>query len=174
MFFIYFRAAARETRTYPADVRARVARERAVTVLGQLSILAAIATLAGGWIAFKVYVVPYFLVFPVAFVLDESGQRYDRTVSGQWSTLMAPSRWWDFAYLWSSYHLEHHYFPNVPFYNLRRLGPAFFPRARHMTRRRTGTWYGSGSMLNRPPARELGRARRGFWRCFVRRVPGQS
>jgi fatty acid desaturase len=25
------------------------------------------------------------------------------------------------AYLWSNYHLEHHYFPRVPFYNLRRL-----------------------------------------------------
>ena len=34
---------------------------------------------------------------------------------------MKPSRFWDIAFLWSNYHLEHHYFPRVPFYNLRRL-----------------------------------------------------
>jgi fatty acid desaturase len=134
LFFIYFRAAARETATYPPELRAQIARERAVTVVGQLAILATIAASAGWWIAFKVYMVPYFLVFPVAFVLNRLGQHYDIDPSdpARWSTLMAPSRWWDFVYLWSSYHLEHHYFPNVPFYNLRRLhmelGPFFRER----------------------------------------------
>jgi fatty acid desaturase len=28
---------------------------------------------------------------------------------------------WEFLFLYSSYHLEHHYFPRVPFYNLRKL-----------------------------------------------------
>jgi beta-carotene hydroxylase len=155
LFFIYFRAAARETRTYPADVRARVARERTITVVGQLAILAAIIALAGGWIAFKVYVVPYFLVFPVAFVLNRLGQHYDIDPSdpAKWSTLMAPSRWWDFAFLWSSYHLEHHYFPNVPFYNLRRLHVLLRPffRERGMTpktyRHIVWEWF----VRNRPP-----------------------
>ena len=27
---------------------------------------------------------------------------------------------WDFAFLNSNYHLEHHYFPGVPFYRLPR------------------------------------------------------
>jgi fatty acid desaturase len=123
LFFIYFRAAARETRTYPPEIRGKVARERAFTIAGHLAILAALVVFAGGWIAFKVYVVPYFFVFPVAFVLNRLGQHYDidPTDPAKWSTLMAPSRWWDFFFLWSSYHLEHHYFPNVPFYNLRRL-----------------------------------------------------
>ncbi len=123
LFFIYFRAAARETATYPPELRAMVKRERLITVVGQLSILAAIGFLAGWWIAFKVYMVPYFLVFPVAFTLNRLGQHYniDPEDPAKWSTLMKPSRFWDFAFLWSNYHLEHHYFPRVPFYNLRRL-----------------------------------------------------
>ena len=38
-----------------------------------------------------------------------------------------PSWFWDYAYLFSNYHLEHHYFPRVPFYNLPRLHRALRP-----------------------------------------------
>ena len=155
LFFIYFRAAARETATYPAELRARIARERVVTVVGQLAILGVIAATAGWWIAFKVYMVPYFLVFPIAFVLNRLGQHYDIDPRdpAKWSTLMAPSRLWDFAFLWSSYHLEHHYFPNVPFYSLRRLHMELRPFfRRHGMRPRTyrhilWQWF----VVNRPP-----------------------
>ena len=34
---------------------------------------------------------------------------------------------WDFAYLNSNYHLEHHYFPGVPFYRLPALQRALTP-----------------------------------------------
>jgi fatty acid desaturase len=34
---------------------------------------------------------------------------------------------WDFAYLNSNYHLEHHYFPGVPFYRLPALQQALKP-----------------------------------------------
>ena len=46
---------------------------------------------------------------------------------------MARSRFWEIVYLWSNYHLEHHYFPAVPFYRLRELNAAltpFFERGR--------------------------------------------
>lgn len=123
LFFIYFRAAARETATYPPDVQRVIRRERLITIAGQLAILFTLMTVAGPWIAFKVYMVPYFLVFPVAFTLNRLGQHYniDPADPAKWSTLMRPSRFWDVAYLFSAYHLEHHYFPRVPFYNLRRL-----------------------------------------------------
>lgn len=123
LFFIYFRAAARETATYSAELQRQVKRERLITVVGQLSILAALGFTFGWWIAFKVYMVPYFLVFPVAFTLNRLGQHYniDPEDPAKWSTLVKPSRFWEFAYLWSNYHLEHHYFPRVPFYNLRAL-----------------------------------------------------
>jgi fatty acid desaturase len=40
---------------------------------------------------------------------------------------MARSRFWEAVYLFSSYHLEHHYFPAVPFYNLPALSEALVP-----------------------------------------------
>jgi fatty acid desaturase len=73
--------------------------------------------------------VPVFAVFPPAFALNRLGQHYD-VVPGEpakWGTRMAPSRLWDVVYLWSSYHLEHHYFPAVPFYRLRELNAALTP-----------------------------------------------
>lgn len=123
LFAIYFRAARRETATYPEPLQRRIAWERRLTILGHLAILAALIVFAGWWIALKVYIVPYFLVFPFAFTLNRLGQHYniDPSDPAKWSTLMAPSRFWDIAYLWSNYHLEHHYFPRVPFYNLPRL-----------------------------------------------------
>ncbi len=59
----------------------------------------------------------------VAFALNRLGQHYDIRPAEHAlrSTLMKPSRFWDLAYLWSNYHLEHHYYPGVPFYNLPRL-----------------------------------------------------
>lgn len=123
LYFLYFRAAAREAATYPAELRARIARERVVTIGGQLAILGAIVALCGTAVAVRVYVAPYFLVFPVVFTLNRLGQHYaiDPDDTARWSTLVRASRFWDFAFLWSNYHLEHHYFPSVPFYNLRRL-----------------------------------------------------
>ncbi|MEO8191834.1 MAG: fatty acid desaturase, partial [Acidobacteriota bacterium] len=73
--------------------------------------------------------VPYFLVFPIAFALNRLGQHYaiDPDDPAKWGTLMKASRWWDFWYLSSEYHLEHHFFTGVPFYNLRRLHFALRP-----------------------------------------------
>jgi fatty acid desaturase len=155
LFFIYFRAAARETATYPAELQARIRRERLVTVVGQLSILAALIVLAGWWVAFKVYMVPYFLVFPVAFTLNRLGQHYaiDPADPAKWSTLMAPSWFWDMAFLWSGHHLEHHYFPRVPFYRLPELhallGPFFAERGLTPMTYRSLLW--QWFVKNQPP-----------------------
>lgn len=123
LFFIYFRAAAAEVRTYPAALRKRIQSERRVTILCQLTAALAIG-LAGGWgVLTRVYMIPVFLVFPIAFVLNRLGQHYDIEPSdpAKWGTLMKPSWFWDFAFLNSNYHLEHHYYPKVPFYRLPRL-----------------------------------------------------
>ncbi|RMF76102.1 MAG: hypothetical protein D6738_02130 [Acidobacteria bacterium] len=152
---IYFRAAARETATYPEELRRTIRRERLLTVVGQLAILAALVLFAGWWIAFKVYIVPYLFVFPVAFTLNRLGQHYDIDPDdpAQWSTLMKPSWFWDVAFLWSNYHLEHHYFPRVPFYNLPRLHRALRPfYQRHgMTPRTYASLLWHWLVLNRPP-----------------------
>lgn len=131
LFPIYFRAAAKETATYPPEVRAAIRRERLSAIALHLATAAAI-WLAGGFDRFLwLYAVPVFLVFPPAFVLNRLGQHYDIVPEepAKWSTRMARSRFWETVYLWSNYHLEHHYFPSVPFYRLvdlnRALGPFF-------------------------------------------------
>jgi len=123
LFIIYFRAARREMATYPAELRRRIERERNLTIVGHLAIMAGLWTLFGGAAMARAWVIPYFLVFPIAFTLNRVGQHYyiNPDHPAQWSTLVKSSVFWNFAFLWSNFHLEHHYFPRVPFYNLRRL-----------------------------------------------------
>src|ERR1051326_6080373 len=72
LFPIYFRAAAKATAAYEHELRKRIARERRATIVFQLAILFAIAFIAGWWIAFKLYIVPIFFVFPIAFAPNRS------------------------------------------------------------------------------------------------------
>jgi len=120
---IYFRAAAQEGRSYPDTLRRTIRRERLATTLIQLSVGAGLGALGGWGPLLRVWAIPYFLAFPVAFTLNRLGQHYNIDPSHplKWSTVMAPSRLWDFLFLYSNYHAEHHYFPSVPFYNLRKL-----------------------------------------------------
>jgi fatty acid desaturase len=129
LFPIYFRAARRESATYPADLQRRIAFERKVSIAAHLTALALIGTLAGGAAALRAYVIPVFFVFPIAFTLNRLGQHYDidPTDPAKWGTLMRGHWFWDFAFLNSNYHLEHHYFTGVPFYRLPALQRALAP-----------------------------------------------
>jgi len=129
LFPIYFRAARRETATYPAEIRAKIAWERRATILFHVGVMAALWAIGGWGVLGRVYAAPVFLVFPIAFALNRLGQHYaiDPTDPAKWGSILKPSRFWDFWYLSSAYHLEHHYFPGVPFYNLRRLHFALRP-----------------------------------------------
>lgn len=129
LFPIYFRAAAKENATYEPELRKRIARERIASIAFHLSLLG-LAAFFGGWaIAWKLYVVPVFFGFPIAFALNRLGQHYDIDPAdpAKWSTLMKGSWFWDSIFLFSNYHLEHHYFPGVPFYNLGRLQKLLTP-----------------------------------------------
>jgi fatty acid desaturase len=129
LFPIYFRAARRETATYPEPLRRRIRRERLAAILLHLATAAAIARFGGAARLAWLYVVPVFLVFPPAFALNRLGQHYD-IVPGEpakWGTRMARSPLWEFVYLWSNLHLEHHYYPAVPFYRLPDLSTALVP-----------------------------------------------
>jgi fatty acid desaturase len=123
LFFIYFRAAGRETATYPAELQTRIKRERNFTVLFQLSLASLCYFLGGTGVLLRVYVVPVFFVFPIAFALNRLGQHYNVRPAdpAQWSTLVKSSWFWNFWFLYSNFHLEHHYFPGVHFYNLHRV-----------------------------------------------------
>jgi len=129
LFPIYFRAARKETASYPPALQRRIAWERRATILFHLVLMAAIGALGGLGVLGRVYLAPVFLVFPIAFALNRLGQHYaiDPTDPAKWGSVIEPSRFWDFWYLSSAYHLEHHYFPGVPFYNLRRLHFALRP-----------------------------------------------
>ena len=91
--------------------------------------MAALYFFGGPAVLGRVYLVPVFLVFPIAFALNRLGQHYaiDPADPAKWGSILKPSRFWEFWYLSSAYHLEHHYFPGVPFYKLRRLHFALRP-----------------------------------------------
>ncbi|MEO8380522.1 MAG: fatty acid desaturase [Acidobacteriota bacterium] len=129
LFPIYFRAAAKETSTYEPELQRRIKLERLGSVVFHLSVLGLIAWLGGWGIAWKLYLVPVFFVFPIAFALNRLGQHYDIDPAdpAKWATLVKRSWFWDPVFLFSNYHLEHHYFPGVPFYNLPRLQKVLMP-----------------------------------------------
>jgi fatty acid desaturase len=155
LFPIYFRAAAKETATYEPELRKRIAVERLATIAFQLSLLGAAAYFGGWAIVWKLYVVPVFFIFPIAFGLNRLGQHYDIDPEdpAKWATLIQGSWFWDKVFLYSNYHLEHHYFPGVPFYNLPRLqkllGP--FYEKRGITPRTYGELIWRYLILNRKP-----------------------
>ena len=155
LFPIYFRAAASETSSYPPEMRKTIARERLATIALQLGVLATIALIGGWYIAWKLYVVPVFFVFPIAFALNRLGQHYDIDPAdpAKWSTLVKGSLFWNAIYLFSNYHLEHHYFPSVPFYNLPRLQKVLMPfyEKRGFNARGYGELLWNWLVLNRAP-----------------------
>jgi fatty acid desaturase len=131
LFPIYFRAAFKETSTYPAELQRTIAWERKISILFHLSVLGGLWWAFGGAAAFRAHAFPVFFIFPIAFTLNRLGQHYDIDPNdpAKWGTLMRSHWFWNFAFLTSNLHLEHHYFPGVPFYHLpalqRALGPFY-------------------------------------------------
>ncbi len=140
LFPIYFRAAAREASTYEPGFRARLRRERAVVLGAHFAAMGAIAWVWGAPMLLKLYVAPIFFVFPIAFTINRLGQHYDIEPGdpAAWGTLVKSNPLWDYLFVWSNYHMEHHYFPGVPCYHLaalhKELKPVF---DRHPMRVRT-------------------------------------
>jgi len=131
LFPIYFRAAFKETSTYPAELQRTIAWERKISILFHLSVIGGLWWAFGGAAAFRAHVFPVFFIFPIAFTLNRLGQHYDIDPNdpAKWGTLMRSNWFWNFVFLTSNLHLEHHYFPGVPFYHLpalqRALGPFY-------------------------------------------------
>ena len=94
-----------------------------------LSAIAMLWFFFGAGAAIRTSIIPVFFVFPIAFTLNRLGQHYDidPTDPAKWGTLMKGHWFWDFVFLNSNYHLEHHYFPGVPFYRLPALQRALRP-----------------------------------------------
>jgi len=161
LFVIYFRAAKRETANYGERLRRTIARERWMSITAHLAALALLAGLFGWGAAARAYIVPVLFVFPVAFTLNRLGQHYsiDPEDPAGWSTLMRGHWFWDVAFLNSNYHLEHHYFPGVPFYRLPEVQKALTP----YYERKALPWHTYGQLVrgwfieNRAPHTDWGR-----------------
>jgi beta-carotene hydroxylase len=131
LFFRYFRAAAREAASYEPALRTRIGRERAASIGGHLALQLILLLLAGGGAWLRAYALPVFFVFPVAFAVNRIGQHYNikEDDPAGWTTWVRGHWFWDFLFLNSNYHLEHHYYPGIPFYNLpvlqRMLEPVY-------------------------------------------------
>ena len=128
LFIIYARAAGREAKTYSPELRRRIRRERLGNVLVHLLFVAGLAT--AGWdVVLRVYAFPHLVFFPPVFIINRIGQHYaiqPGNVAG-WSTLVNGNPLIRFLFLNSNHHIEHHYYPAVPFYNLPRLNRLLQP-----------------------------------------------
>lgn len=129
LFPIYFRAARRESSTYPADLQRRIGFERQLSLAAHLTALALLWYIFGFYTALRTSIIPVFFIFPIAFTLNRLGQHYDidPTDPAKWGTLMRGHWFWNFAFLNSNHHLEHHYFPGVPLYRLPQVQQALVP-----------------------------------------------
>jgi len=129
LFPIYFRAARRETATYPPELQRTIGNERKASIAAHLLAIALLWYFFGFYAALRTSIIPVFFIFPIAFTLNRLGQHYDIDPNdpAKWGTLMKGNWFWDFVYLNSNYHLEHHYFPGVPFYHLPALQRALTP-----------------------------------------------
>ena len=129
LFPIYFRAARRETSTYAPDLQRRIASERTVAIGAHLAAIALLWWFFGGAAALRAHVIPVFFIFPIAFTLNRLGQHYDIDPADpvRWTTLVRSNWFWNFWFLNSNLHLEHHYFPGVPMYHLPKVQRALVP-----------------------------------------------
>ena len=137
---------------------ARSTVERKISMAAHLAAIAIVWTLFGFYAALRTNIIPVFFIFPIAFTLNRLGQHYDIDPAdpAKWGTLMRGHWFWDFAFLNSNYHLEHHYFPGVPFYRLPRLQRALVPFYEHKRMR----WQTYGRARLRLARRESGAAHR--------------
>jgi fatty acid desaturase len=156
LFPIYFRAARRAAVGYDPALKARIAIERRAAMGLHIGTAVALGLTLGWWPMLQLHVLPVFVVFPIAFTINRLGQHYDVDPEdpAHWGTLLRPSPWlWDRVYLWSNYHLEHHYFPRVPMYNLPALHRALggFFEARGIKPRTYGGLLWDWLVRNRAP-----------------------
>ena len=129
LFVIYSIGAAKAARSYPASLRRTIQLERLVFVAIHLAFATWMVSHAGWAVWARVHAVPVFLAFPFAFTLNRLGQHYaiDPRDPAKWSTLVKSHWFWNWIFVYSNFHLEHHYLIGVPAYNLPRMQAKLWP-----------------------------------------------
>jgi fatty acid desaturase len=131
LFVIYSVASARAARRYPRGLVRTIQIEKWTFMALHVAFAAWLWSSSGFGAWFRVHFAPLFLAFPFAFTLNRLGQHYavDPRDPAKWSTLVKGNWFLDWLFLFSNYHLEHHYLVAVPCYHLprlqRRLQPFF-------------------------------------------------
>lgn len=123
LFYIYFNAQRNENKRYNQKVIEKIRAERSVFIFIHLIIIFLLFYFGNFYLWFKIYFLPLFIFFPIFFGLNRMGQHYARSSDQPlgWTTLVLGNFIWDFLFLKSNYHLEHHLLVNVPFYNLKKV-----------------------------------------------------
>lgn len=128
LFFIYARASARAAAAYPPAMQRTIRIEKSAAMLIHIAVMIALYRLDPG-VLWRAYLFPLFFAFPPAFVINRLGQHYDIDPSRPeaWSTRIDGGPITRFLFLASNHHIEHHYYPAVPFYRLCALNRALRP-----------------------------------------------
>ncbi len=129
LFVIYSIASGKAARKYPAELRRTINIEKVVFIGLHLLFGWWLWSHAGihAWV--RVHGAPVFLAFPFAFNLNRLGQHYaiDPSDPAKWSTLIKSHWFWNWIFVYSNFHLEHHYLIGVPAYNLPRMQEKLWP-----------------------------------------------
>ncbi len=118
LFVIYSIASVKAARHYPARLRLAINLEKVVVMGLHVALLLWLVDRGGFDLWFRVHGAPFFLAFPVAFTLNRLGQHYaiDPSDPAKWSTLIEEHWFWNWIFVYSNLHLEHHYLVGVPCY----------------------------------------------------------
>jgi fatty acid desaturase len=129
LFVIYSLASAKAARGYPAELRRTINLEKVVFIGLHLLLAWWLWSQFGFYTWARVQAVPVFLTFPFAFMLNRLGQHYaiDPRDPAKWSTLVKGHWFWNWIFVYSNFHLEHHYLVGVPAYHLPRMQKLLWP-----------------------------------------------
>jgi fatty acid desaturase len=122
LFFIYAKAASCAAKQYSQKLRSQILLERILAISVHIGVIYWLYTL-GTDVFLRVWAVPLLLFFPPIFLLNRLGQHYsiDPKNPAHWSTRVDGNPIWRWLFVNSNHHIEHHYYPKVPHYNLPRL-----------------------------------------------------
>lgn len=129
LFVIYTIASGKAARRYSPSLRRTIAIEKTVFIGLHLAFAAWLWSTAGFAVWARVHAIPVFIAFPFAFTLNRLGQHYaiDPTDPAKWSTLVKSHWFWNWIFVYSNFHLEHHYLIGVPAYRLPALQRKLWP-----------------------------------------------
>jgi len=129
LFVIYSIASAKAARAYPSSLRRTINIEKTVFIGLHLALAAWLWSSAGFQVWARVHAIPVFIAFPFAFTLNRLGQHYaiDPSDPAKWSTLVKSHWFWNWIFVYSNFHLEHHYLIGVPAYRLPELQRKLWP-----------------------------------------------